>query len=176
MESNDVQEKDVPEITTEDITESVDKIVKYHVLGSMGVGLIPIPLADMVVLTGLQLNMLRKLANTYNIPFSKDAGKHAIATLIGASVPVAAGAPAASLIKTIPIIGQTVGVLVMPAFAGAMTYALGKVFVQHFESGGTFLNFKPEEVKAHFAELLKEGKEKAKKFGKTAEKETEVVE
>lgn len=175
MESKDIEAKDVPATDSEEVTGNVDKIVKYHVLGSMGVGLIPIPLADMVVLTGVQLNMLRKLAKAYDIPFSKDAGKHAIATLIGGSVPVAAGGPAASLIKTIPIIGQSVGVLVMPVFAGAMTYAMGKVFVQHFESGGTFLNFKPEQVKEYYAEMLKEGKDVAKKFGKTAGTEKEDV-
>ncbi|NJL59719.1 MAG: hypothetical protein HC887_08825 [Desulfobacteraceae bacterium] len=46
----------------------------------------------------------------------------------------------------------------MPASAGAMTYAVGRVFLQHFESGGTFLNFNPEEVKEHYARLFEEGK------------------
>jgi len=35
---------------------------------------------------------------------------------------------------------------------------VGKVFVQHFESGGTFLSFDPEKVRSHFEEELKMGK------------------
>ena len=41
--------------------------------------------------------------------------------------------------------GITVGV-----FASASTYAVGRVFIQHFASGGTFLDFKPEEVRDFF--------------------------
>jgi hypothetical protein len=38
---------------------------------------------------------------------------------------------------------------------------VGKVFVQHFESGGTFLNFKPEEVRAYYQQMFKEGEKAA---------------
>ena len=46
----------------------------------------------------------------------------------------------------------------MPAAAGASTYAVGQVFIQHFESGGTFLDFDPDKVKAYFAEQVEKGK------------------
>ena len=36
----------------------------------------------------------------------------------------------------------------------ASTWAVGQVFTQHFETGGTFLTFDPERMKAHYAELL----------------------
>jgi hypothetical protein len=38
---------------------------------------------------------------------------------------------------------------------------LGKVFIQHFESGGTFLTFDPMTVRAHFARLQEEGRKVA---------------
>ena len=41
------------------------------------------------------------------------------------------------------------------------TWALGKVFIQHFESGGTFLDFDPEEVKEYFKAQFEEGREVA---------------
>jgi uncharacterized protein (DUF697 family) len=144
-----------------------DKIIRNHALGSMGIGLIPLPLVDLVALTGVQLNMIRKLAGLYNIPFAKDKVKHAVASLVGSGIPVAIGGTLTSLIKTIPIIGQTTGALAMPAIAGGMTYALGKVFVQHFASGGTFLNFRPEEVKEYYAQMFQEGKKMADSFKKT---------
>ena len=66
----------------------------------------------------------------------------------------------ASLIKVIPLIGQTTGVLTMSVVGGASTYAVGKIFIQHFEAGGTFLDFNPEKVKDYFAELYEKGKSK----------------
>ncbi|OEU67374.1 MAG: GTPase [Desulfobacterales bacterium PC51MH44] len=138
--------------------EKSEKIIMNHVLTSMGVGLIAIPLVDLVALVGVQLNMLRKLAKSYNVPFSKDKGKHLIASLVGGGVSVPVAGILASLVKTVPVIGQTTGALAMPITAGAVTYAIGKVFTQHFASGGTFLSFDPEKVKNYYAEMLKEGK------------------
>jgi hypothetical protein len=49
----------------------------------------------------------------------------------------------ASMVKSIPIAGTAVGALVTPALAVAATYAIGMVFIQHFASGGTLLDFEP---------------------------------
>jgi hypothetical protein len=46
----------------------------------------------------------------------------------------------------------------MPTLAGASTYAVGRVFIQHFECGGTILSFDPEKVRAHFEKEFEEGK------------------
>jgi hypothetical protein len=45
----------------------------------------------------------------------------------------------------------------MGIFCGASTYAVGKIFVRHFESGGTFLNFNPEQVKEAFQKEFDDG-------------------
>ena len=153
-------------------TVEVHDIVKHHVWGSLGVGLIPIPLVDFVALTGVQMNMLRRLAKTYDIRFSKDIVKNVIATLVGGGIPTTVSMPVASLMKTIPWVGQAAGALPMPALAGASTYALGKVFIQHFESGGTFLNFDPEAVRDYYNEMFKEGE----KYASEAKKEKEDTE
>lgn len=129
--------------------DSSESTIRNHVIGSMGVGLIPIPVVDLVALTGIQLNMLRKLAKAYDVPFSQDKVKNILASLIGGGIPVTFSGAFTSLMKAVPIIGQTTGVLAMPILAGATTYAVGKVFTQHFASGGTFLNFDPETVKDH---------------------------
>ena len=47
----------------------------------------------------------------------------------------------------------------MPILAGATTYAVGKVFTQHFATGGTFLNFDPETVREYYYEMFKEGQD-----------------
>ena len=136
----------------------LDKILRHHVYASIGVGLIPVPVIDFVGLTGVQLNMLRKIAKIYEVRLLKDAVKNIVFSLVGGALPVAAAAPlAASGVKAIPLFGQTAGVLTMPVVAGATTYAIGKVFTQHFASGGTFLTFDPEKVKAYYAEMFNEG-------------------
>ncbi len=43
----------------------------------------------------------------------------------------------------------------------ACTYAVGKVFSRHFAEGGTFLSFDPEEARAFYEEMFKEGQEVA---------------
>ena len=53
------------------------------------------------------------------------------------------------------------GFVSSPAFSGAVTYAIGKVFVQHFEMGGTLLDFNPEKVKKYFREQYEQGMKKA---------------
>ena len=40
------------------------------------------------------------------------------------------------------------------AIAAASTYAVGLVFLQHFESGGTFLSFQPGQVREHFRKIF----------------------
>jgi uncharacterized protein (DUF697 family) len=143
---------------TEGREERLEKISRHHILASMGVGLIPVPCVDMVALAGIQLDLIRKMAAEYAIPFRQDLGKSIIASLMGGFLPITLGFTAASMIKFIPLIGMTTGVVVMPVISGASTYAIYKVFVQHFESGGTFLDLDPSKVKTYFAEQFAKGK------------------
>lgn len=149
------------EVKTEELlptAEEADRLIRNHVYGAMGVGLIPVPIVDFVALTGVQLNMLRRLAKLYEVPFSQDKVKNLLSCLVGSAIPVGLSIPVASLLKAIPIIGQTAGVLGTSITGAAMTYAVGKVFLQHFASGGTFLNFNPDEVKEYYARMFQEGK------------------
>jgi uncharacterized protein (DUF697 family) len=138
--------------------ERLEKLSKHHILASMGVGLIPVPIVDVVALMGVQLNMIRKLAAEYGIPFKQDRGKSIITSLVGGLLSTELGLTLCSLIKCIPVIGQTTGAVTMPVMSGAITYAIYKVFVQHFESGGTFLDLDPSKVKAYFTEQFAKGK------------------
>jgi len=138
--------------------EQISKLIRHHVYGSMAVGLVPIPMVDFLGIAGIQLNMVRKMAEYYDIPFSKDMTKNLIISLIGGAIPASAAYPVASSIKFIPLIGQTLGAVSMPVIAGASTYAVGKVFYRHFASGGTFLTFDPEKARAYYEEMFQKGK------------------
>jgi len=159
--SNAAKEEVIPLSPEERLLEA-QNIIKNHMMISSGFGIVPMPIVDLVGITGTQVNMLRSLSNLYDQKFTKDLGKKAIGSLVGGglSLPVAMGL--SSLIKFIPVIGQTSGIISMAASGGAMTYAVGKVFVQHFESGGTFLTFDPIQVREYFKSELKEGKNMVK--------------
>ena len=171
MKAAETEEQTVETATTEEATEKInlpegreerlEKISKNHILASMGLGLIPIPLVDMVALTGVQLNMIRKIADEYNVPFKQERGKSIISALIGGLFSLQVGITLSSAIKCVPVIGQTVGTVTMPIISGASTYAIYKVFAQHFEAGGTILDLDPAKVKSFFSEQFTQGKKAA---------------
>jgi uncharacterized protein (DUF697 family) len=49
----------------------------------MGASLVPVPLFDLLALSGVQLKMLHSLTKLYEVPFSKNLGKSSIASLLG---------------------------------------------------------------------------------------------
>jgi len=142
---------------TPDRQEIAFDLMRKHVMWSMGVGLVPIPMVDFLAVTGIQLNMLYGMCKIYEVKFSRDVGKNIIAALLGGILPSSSSRSIASLVKLVPIVGEAVGAMTAPIVSGASTYALGKVFIQHFESGGTFLSLNPASVKKYFAEEFRNG-------------------
>lgn len=138
-----------------------DNIIRKRVYTSVGAGFIPIPIFDILALTGIQIEMVSKLSKLYEIPFKKDLVKTAISALVGGILPVAATPLLSSMLKFIPVIGQTTSAIALSTTGGASTYALGQVFKQHFESGGTLLNFNAERVQAYYYEQFKKGEKVA---------------
>jgi len=143
-------------------TDRANEIVKNYMLGSLAVGIVPVPLVDMAILSGVQLKMLHSLAKLYNVEFSQNLGKPVIAALLGGGISSLLSAGLASLVKGVPIAGLATSAISVALFGGASTYAIGKVFIQHFESGGTFLNFDPQQVRDYYAEQFEKGKEEIK--------------
>ena len=119
-----------------------------------GVGLIPFPVVDLAALTTVQVVMLRKLCDLYEVPFSEHWGRNVVSALVGSVIP--------SQLKTIPGVTSLVGILASPGFNLASTHAVGKVFIQHFESGGTLLTFEPARMKNYFREYYESGRTFAK--------------
>ncbi|MCP4158270.1 MAG: DUF697 domain-containing protein [bacterium] len=153
------EKKEVTEEVTEDAQElGANKIVKKYVLWATGAGLIPFPFFDLGAVSAAQLKMLHSMGKHYGVEFKENRVKSIVATLIGTlgAHSLRQGA-ITNFIKSIPIIGF-VGSYSFALYSGALTYAIGKVFIQHFESGGTFLDFDPKKVKEHFKKLFEDGK------------------
>ncbi|MFZ0481085.1 MAG: DUF697 domain-containing protein [Terriglobales bacterium] len=135
------------------------KTVKKYMWISMGAGLIPVPFVDWAAVSGVQLKMIADLSKIYGIPFKESTGKAVIGSMAGFILPhsLACGF-LGSMLKTIPVVGSLAGAPAMAVFCGAYAWALGNVFIQHFESGGTFLNFDPEAVREYFKAKFEEGR------------------
>ena len=118
----------------------------------------PIPIFDIAAIAAVQLRMLGKLAGQYAVPLGEDKGKAAVTALLGSVIPTSLGyGMVGGLVQHIPVVGPVLGVFTVGAFASAATFAVGKVFIQHFESGGTFLDFEPSEVRACLHGGVEEG-------------------
>ena len=139
--------------------------VRRNTMWAIGGSFIPIPVVDTAAIVAVQLKMLAELSNIYDIPFDRNSGKATISALIcslssgtlGKSL-LATGI-FGTMVKSMPVVGYGLTVLTMPGFNGAATYALGKIFQQHFSAGGTFLTFDPKKTERHFREKFEEGKE-----------------
>lgn len=148
-------------------TEQANTTVRNYVLIAMGAGAalaaIPVPITpwlDLGALTAINLKMLYGLTEDYDIPFSKDLGKETISSLLAGVVPAGGTIPLAKgLIKLIPGIGVWASIGSSTLLSGAATYAVGKVFIQHFEAGGTILTFNPAKVREYFMAEFEKGKQ-----------------
>ncbi|MFA7241800.1 MAG: DUF697 domain-containing protein [Sulfuricellaceae bacterium] len=127
-------------------------LVKSYVPWAVGAAAIPFPGVDFATLLAVQQRMLCKLADHYGLTYRKEAAKSVVAALLGDVLGSTLSGGLVSLAKLAPGIGTLVGIVSLPAFAGAVTYALGRVFISHFEAGGTFLDLQPEALRAHFRE------------------------
>ncbi len=142
-----------------------NRIVKSYLGWTAGAGMIPFPIVDMALITGIQIKMVSDLATLYEVPFSRNAVKTILAGLVGSLVPGGLTRLASSWVKSIPGVGSVVGMAALPTFATASTYAVGKVFIKHFESGGNLMSFNTSAMRQHFKKEYEAG---ADKSGKTA--------
>ena len=142
------------DMNQEEKTQKANYIIQNHVGYAASAGLIPFPGADLAAVTAVQLNMLRQIAKLYDVNFMNNIGKNLITAVAGGSI----ARLGASLIKAIPGVGTVIGEMSMAALSGASTYALGKVFANHFSKGGTLEDFDLKKSKKVYEEELKKGK------------------
>jgi uncharacterized protein (DUF697 family) len=135
-------------------TAEAERIVNRYWKWAAAAGLIPVPMIDIAAVMGVQLKMIADLSRVYGVPFQKDRVKSIVGALLGGASGAMLSAGALSLtgpaLKVVPGVGTAVGVIMTPAANAAATYALGKVFIMHFESGGTLLDLNPDEMREHF--------------------------
>lgn len=154
------------------------RIVRRNVYWAVGAGLVPVPGVDFVALTAVQVKLLKQLSDHYHVKFFDDKAKKIVSALVASTGSVAlAGLVGHSLFKLVPVVGQIFGVVGLPVFAGALTQAIGNLFVMHYETGGTLLDFNVEQMRAHFQREFERAKSSVKQMSeeKVARKSTDAA-
>lgn len=141
----------------ENRSEKSQEVIKNHVLWAMGAGAVPLPIIDVAAVTAVQLDMLKQLCAVYEVNYLESSGKSLISAIAGSTL----AKIAASYMKTIPVIGTLLGGVSMAAMSGASTYAMGQVFIRHFEGGGSIFNFDMGWGKQQYEQEYEKGKEYA---------------
>lgn len=149
--------------SSEETLPAANAIVHRYVAYSAGTALLPIPIVDVLAVTAIELKMLKQISDRYGMSFSEQRGKALIGSLIGG---LHAGLFTKSLLKAVPVLGLGATLVPIAVLAGALTYAVGKVFVHHFETGGTWLDFDPATARADFETRFEEGKAVASRLRK----------
>lgn len=146
-----------------------DAVIKRYVAIASGAGTIPIPFLDVIILGGIQFQMIKELSKLYGVEFKESMGKAIISVITTSTLT----SIAARGIGRIPRFGAWLSSLTMGLLAGASTYGLGLVFKNQFESGGDFLNVDLNSMKSYYKEKTREFKDTWKE---TKEKAEAVVE
>lgn len=138
---------------------AAEEIVRRHLPYALGAGLVPLPLFDVAAISGVQLKLIAELSALYGVEFTPHRARNLVAALLGGvgAWTLAVGA-FGSAIKVLPGVGTFFGAGTLPVVAGAVTYATGRIFIAHFESGGTLLDFDAATFRTAFAAKLAEGK------------------
>ncbi len=100
--------------------------IKVATAAAAAAAAIPVPVADAVAISGVQLQLMTKIAGIYALPVDAAlmASLAAIAAARGAGQKIAA-----SLFKLIPGVGSVMGGLINATIASSLTYALGWAWV-----------------------------------------------
>lgn len=129
-------------------SQEADSIVRKHVYWSAGLGLLPVPVLGVASVVGVQLKMLSELSALYGVPFSDEIGKALIASLGGGLGAMVIGRPVVAQALCALFPGFWPVLVAASSTAAASTYAIGRVFIQHYEQGGTLHDFRPEEARS----------------------------
>ena len=171
------------ELTTETPVETkpmpeahvIEAIIRKRVYGSMAIGLVPIPAFDLTALTAVQVELLYRLAQAYDVPFKKEWAKQAVGIVLSVGLTGLLTPTMGDLCRYIPVIGTALSIATWPVNLGAATYALGTAFAKHFASGGNLLNCDlskiSEQVKNSYGKSVDTVKSWTKKSKDEAEKD-----
>ena len=113
------------------------RIVDRHAAYSAVGGIIPVPIANVAGVTAVIVRMVKVLSDLYGVPFQRDRARAIVIGLMGGAMPTGLAAVTASTLVYIVPGSNLIGLAVSSATAIACTRGIGRIFIEHFESGAT---------------------------------------
>lgn len=153
----------IPVLSSEERLAAAEQIVRKHMYCAAGIGCIPVPIVSLIGVAGFQAAMVKELSNHYGVKFNDHLVRNIVLALIGSLTHrVVSAGVVGGLFKFIPGMAAAIlSVLAVPAVAGGLTYAMGRVFIKHFEDGGTLLDLNVAKSKEFFQSQYKVGQKVA---------------
>jgi len=143
--------------------ECSDNCIKVAVPLAIGAAVIPIPIADALAISSIQVGMIVAISKCYG----RFLDQNTIKGLMGAFAGSTVGLWAWSLIKTIPGLGTTAGIIGQMILAGTITAAIGYAFQYVYENQ---LELNHKNLKDGFNKNKRRAKEEAQQYQNVAKK------
>jgi uncharacterized protein (DUF697 family) len=122
-------------------------IVERHAYYSAVGGIIPVPIANVASITAVIVRMVKVLSDLYGVPFQRDRARAIVIGLMGGAMPTGLAAATASTLVYIVPGSNLIGLVVSSVTAIACTRGIGRIFIEHFESGATLNDISATESK-----------------------------
>ena len=130
--------------------QALPYILAYSTLAGSA-GALPVPLVDLLLLSGIQSRMVIHLAQLYGQSLTGQRFLE-IASTLGLGMLMRQGSR--MLLKYIPLIGPVLGTVASGALAGASTFALGKAFCYYYRAVHQGHVPQPEELRRYYRSEL----------------------
>jgi uncharacterized protein (DUF697 family) len=116
-------------------------IVERHATYSAVGGIIPLPIANVASVMAIILRMVKALSNLYGVPFERDRARAIVVGMAGGAMPTGLAAVTSSTLYYLVPASAIIGLAVSSAAAVACTRGIGRIFVEHFESGAALSSY-----------------------------------
>ncbi len=117
------------------------RIVHRYMAISAGAALIPFAGVDVLALAGIHVALIKELCEHYDIDFNEHTARNVLIGVAGSIVPGTVGSILGrKILGTLPVANAVVGWTRMSAGSAALSYGIGRLFIEHFEGGGTLLS------------------------------------
>jgi uncharacterized protein (DUF697 family) len=126
----------------EDRRPEAMKIVHRYMAFSAGAALIPFTGFDVAALAGIHVALIKELCDHYDVDFTEHTARNVLIGVAGSIVPGTVGSIVGKkILGMLPVASAMFGWTLMSAGSAAFSYAIGRLFIEHFEGGGTLLSF-----------------------------------
>jgi uncharacterized protein (DUF697 family)/predicted GTPase len=142
------------------VRDIYSRAAHQHIMGYSltAAGLGALPVVDLVAVSAVQAKLLHGLAELYEQPWNKQIISEFLGLIgLGIASGYLARSLGRALVKFIPFVGQTIGVVWGASSSGATTYALGKAAVYFFARHKKGLNVDAATLRQIYADALAHG-------------------